>query len=283
MKRVALITGTSSGIGLAVAVDAARAGYQTIATMRDTARSAALLTAAEAAGVEVEVRRLDVVDRASVAGTVSEVVAEHGRLDVVVNNAGQGHVGTVEVDSVDDFRRMMEINFFGVVQVTKAVMPHLRESGGRLVTVSSVGGVIGQPFNEAYCAAKFAVEGMMESLAPLAAAHGVRITVVEPGAVRSSFVANAGRPGGADVSDAGASAGFGIYAEELRHYLRRASAAFSQAQTPDEVAGRVMEVLASDAPPFRLQTSRSAREFVALKLADVDGESVTGATARWLS
>ena len=121
---------------------------------------------------------------------MAAVAADHGRIDAVVNNAGAGHLGTIETESVDDVRRVMEVNFFGVVAVTRAAMPHLRASGGRLVTVSSVGGAVGQPFNEAYCAAKFAVEGFMESLVPVAATVGVTVVVIEPGAVASDFVAN---------------------------------------------------------------------------------------------
>ncbi len=189
-ERVLVITGTSSGIGLATAVAVARHGFVTVATMRDPSRAGRLLEAAGAAGVTVDIRQLDVTDAASVSSCIDGVVADHGRIDAVVNNAGAGHLGTIETESVDDVRRVMEVNFFGVVAVTKAAMPHLRASGGRLVTVSSVGGAIGQPFNEAYCAAKFAVEGFMESLVPVAATVGVTVVVIEPGAVASDFVAN---------------------------------------------------------------------------------------------
>ena len=189
-ERVLVITGTSSGIGLATAVAVARHGFVTVATMRDPSRAGRLLEAAGAAGVTVDIRQLDVTDAASVSSCIDGVVADHGRIDAVVNNAGAGHLGTIETESVDDVRRVMEVNCFGVVAVTKAAMPHLRASGGRLVTVSSVGGAIGQPFNEAYCAAKFAVEGFMESLVPVAATVGVTVVVIEPGAVASDFVAN---------------------------------------------------------------------------------------------
>lgn len=164
--RTVLITGTSSGIGLAAAIAAARAGWRTVATLRDTGRADALRKAAAEAGVEIDIRQLDVVDEASVTAAVEGVIADYGRLDAVVNNAGAGHVGTLELESVADVREVMEVNFFGVLNVSKAALPHLRATGGRLITVTSVGGVIGQPFNEAYCAAKFAVEGYMESLAP---------------------------------------------------------------------------------------------------------------------
>src|SRR5436190_1948312 len=176
-----LITGTSSGIGLSSAVSLAHAGYPVVATLRNPDRAGELQARAKEAGVELDVRRLDVTDDASVEECVRAVVADYGQLHAVVNNAGSGHLGTLEQDSLEEYRRVFEVNFFGVLRVSKAALPHLRASGGRLVTVTSVGGVIGQPFNEAYCAAKFAVEGLMESLAPVAQRHGVHVSLVEPG------------------------------------------------------------------------------------------------------
>ena len=169
MSPVALITGTSSGIGLSTAVAAAKHGFTTVATMRNTSKDGALRAAAEEAGVSTSTSAaLDVVDEASITSCIDGVVADHGSLDILVNNAGRGFVGTIEQVSMAEMREVMEVNFFGVVAATKAAMPHLRAARGRVITVTSVGGVVGQPFNEAYCAAKFAVEGFMESLAPVA-------------------------------------------------------------------------------------------------------------------
>lgn len=111
---------------------AARAGWRTVATMRDVGRAQRLRDAADAAGVGdlLDVRRLDVVDQASVVACVADVMAVHGRLDAVVNNAGAGHVGTLELETVDDVRAVMEVNFFGVLHVTRAALPHLRAAGG---------------------------------------------------------------------------------------------------------------------------------------------------------
>ncbi|WP_380282028.1 SDR family NAD(P)-dependent oxidoreductase [Kitasatospora purpeofusca] len=277
--RIVLITGTSSGIGLAAAVAAARAGFRVVATMRDTGRSGALLKAAEAAGVagRVEVARLDVTDAPSVADCLAGLLDRHGRLDAVVNNAGAGRVGTVEQDGLGPVREAMEVNYFGVVEVTRAALPHLRATGGRVVTVTSVGGVVGQPFNEAYCAAKFAVEGFMESLAPVAATVGVAVSVVEPGAVASEFVASQG------IDLPALLAAAGPYAPALDAYAARTRAAFGQAQTPEQAAEAVITALSADRPPFRLQTSDRARAFVATKLADLDGSAVQHLTAGWVA
>lgn len=274
-ESILLITGTSSGIGLASAVAAARAGFTVVATMRDPDRSAALLAAASHAGVTLDVQPLDVTDPASIDACVSYVEATYGRLDALLNNAGAGHLGTIELESVDDVRGVMEVNFFGVVAMTRAVMPLLRASGGRVVTVSSVGGVVGQPFNEAYCAAKFAVEGFMESLTPVAATVGVRVSVIEPGAVTTEFVANVGGRRSVDGTP---------YAAALDAYLARTAAAFdpANAQTPEGVADAIVEVLTSENPLARVQTSEAARRFAGVKLADLDGAHVQHVTAHWV-
>ncbi|SDS94543.1 Short-chain dehydrogenase [Streptomyces sp. TLI_053] len=277
--RIVLITGTSSGIGLAAAIAAAGAGFRVVATMRDTGRSGPLTEAAEAAGVadRIEIARLDVTDAASVTACLADVAARHGRLDAVVNNAGSGRVGTVEQDGLAPVREVMEVNFFGVVEVTRAALPHLRASGGRVVTVTSVGGVVGQPFNEAYCAAKFAVEGFMESLAPVAATVGVTVTVVEPGAVASEFVASQG------IDLPALLAAAGPYAPALDAYVARTRTAFDQAQSAEAAAASIVAALTAERPPFRVQTSDRARAFVGAKLADLDGSAVQGITAGWVA
>ncbi|MCH0561731.1 MULTISPECIES: SDR family oxidoreductase [unclassified Streptomyces] len=270
--RTVLITGTSSGIGQATAVAAARAGWRVIATMRDTAKAGPLLAAAEEAGVAVDVRPLDVTDPA----TVEACLAGLDRLDALVNNAGAGHVGTLEQESVEDVRAVMEVNFFGVLHVTKAALPLLRAAKGRVLTVTSVGGVVGQPFNEAYCAAKFAVEGFMESLAPVAATAGVSVSVVEPGAVASEFVSNVGVT--QDVLDRA-----GRYAPALSAYLERTRGAFSGAQTPQDVAEQMVDLLSVERPAFRVLTSDAARAFAGTKLKDLDGSAVQTLTGTWVA
>ncbi len=277
---VVLITGTSSGIGLAAAVAAAGHGFTTVATMRDTGKDGALRAAAEAAGVTLDIRALDVVDEASVASCIAGVVADHGALDVLVNNAGRGYVGTIEQVSMDDMRAVMEVNFFGVVACTKAAMPHLRASKGRVITVTSVGGVVGQPFNEAYCAAKFAVEGFMESLAPVAATVGVQVSVIEPGPVSTEFVANVG----VDVARIFAEAG--EYEPAMQAYMRHVMAEFANpeaAQTADEVGEVVLTAMVTDSAAFRHQTSHWSRTFTGTKLSDHDGSAVVGMTTDWVT
>ncbi|WP_446214356.1 SDR family NAD(P)-dependent oxidoreductase [Micromonospora sp. IBSANI012] len=277
-EQTVLVTGTSTGIGLEIALGCARAGWRTVATMRDPGRADRLREAADAAGVAdlIDVRPLDVTNADAAAAAVAETVAAYGRLDAVVNNAGAGHVGTLEQETVDDVRAVMEVNFFGVLHVSRAALPHLRACRGRLVTVTSVGGVVGQPFNEAYCAAKFAVEGFMESLAPVAAGVGVTVAVIEPGAVASEFVANVGVDRDRAIERAG------VYGPALRTYLDRSDRVFAAAQSPADAAAVVVAAVTGPTPSPRTQTSTTAREFVRVKLADLAGTAVTDLTTGWL-
>ncbi len=276
--RTVLITGTSSGIGLATAISAAKAGWTTIATMRDLRKDTALRQAADTAAVVLDVRALDVTDPVSIAACVGGVTTDHGQLDALINNAGAAHVGTLETADMADIRACLEVNFFGVVQLSQVALPLLRISRGRLITVTSVGGVVGQPFNEAYCAAKFAVEGFMESLAPVAASVGVAVCVIEPGAVRSEFINNLGADPAALI------AGSGPYAGALGGYLNRVGSQFStHAQSAADVGNVIAGALIADPLPFRIQTSEGARKFVGVKLADLDGSAVQRLTTSWLA
>jgi NAD(P)-dependent dehydrogenase (short-subunit alcohol dehydrogenase family) len=276
---VVLITGTSSGIGLATAIAAARAGHRVVATMRDVTRNADLLEAARAAGVELDIRELDVTDESEIETCIAGVATDYARLDAVINNAGVGHIGTIELESVGAVHTVMNINFFSVVMITRAAMPYLRAARGNLITVTSVGGAIGQPFNEAYCAAKFAVEGFMESLTPVAATVGVKVTVIEPGPVSSKFVENIGADFPTMIRTAGP------YAPALQHYLTRTQTQFASAnaQDPAVVGELIADVLAVTPAPARVVTSEYAKRFVGTKYADLDGSAVQEMTWGWVT
>jgi NAD(P)-dependent dehydrogenase (short-subunit alcohol dehydrogenase family) len=274
---VALVTGTSGGMGLATAVGLARAGLTVVATMRDTGKGDALRRAAEDAGVEVDVRALDVTDSEQARACVDGVLADHGSVDVLVNNAGRGAVATLEQLSDAQLQEQLEVNYLGVARLTRLVLPSMRAAGsGRVVTVTSVGGAVGQPFADAYCAAKFAVEGLMQSLAPVAAKLGVTVSIVEPGAVASEFVGNVHR-GDEGLSSQDA------YSRMLAAYLERTAGAFDNAQTPEQAAEVIVQAATTTEPRFRWQTSAQASQFVGLSLADLDGSRVTGFTSTWIA
>lgn len=219
-ESILLVTGTSSGIGLATSVAAARNGFTVVATIRDLGKADALRSAADAAGVTLDLRKLDVTDPATIESCFAHVRATYGRLDAVLNNAGAGHLGTIEVESVDEVRAVMEVDFFGVVAVS----------------------------------------------------------VVEPGAVTTEFVANVGLPE--------TPAAYGTpYEGALRAYLERTAAAFdpANAQTPEGVADAIVAVLTDERPAARVQTSEAARRFAGVKLSDLDGAHMQHVTAGWVA
>jgi NAD(P)-dependent dehydrogenase (short-subunit alcohol dehydrogenase family) len=274
MSRTVLITGTSSGIGLATAVAAARDGWRVVATVRDPSRTGALHE------LPIDVRQLDVTDEESVDRCLAGVVRDYGGLDALVNNAGVANSDpTMEMSSTAALRANLEVNFFGVVAVSRLAMPLLRASRGRLVTVGSVHGVIGQPFNEAYCAAKFAVEGFLESLAPVAEAHGVRVSIVVPG-----FVPDTNFGYFPDVNRHTLQADSGPYADTYAGYLEWVTGQGweSAGQPAREVAQVVLDTLRSERPAFRVPAGPWAAAYLAHKLADRDGATVQGLARTWL-
>ncbi|MFI5321891.1 MAG: SDR family oxidoreductase [Myxococcota bacterium] len=271
MSGVALITGTSSGIGLATAIAFAKAGFRSVATLRDPAKAGALRERAAREGVAVDVRALDVERADSVASCVAGVLRDFGAIDVLVNNAGAGFVAALEQTSEAELRRVMEVNFFGVWRTTQAVLPAMRAAGrGRIVSVTSMGGLFGQPFNDAYCAAKFAVEGAMEALAPVAARFGVQVALVEPGPVNTEFVASVMRSSPvvtATQPDA--------YSELMARYRASTANVFATlGQTGDDIARVILEAATAAQPHFRYVTSEFARGLAAQKYVDPTGDSV---------
>jgi NAD(P)-dependent dehydrogenase (short-subunit alcohol dehydrogenase family) len=195
--RTAVITGAAGGIGRAIAVLLARRGcHLALADINETglAETAALV---RADGLRVSLHRLDVADRAAVAEFPNIVAAEHETVDVLVNNAGVAIGGTFEQVSDEDFEWLFEINFWGVVRMTRAFLPLLRASGdARVVNLSSVYGLIAPPEQVAYAASKFAVRGFSEALRHELEGSGIGVTVVHPGGVNTLIAENARVPAG---------------------------------------------------------------------------------------
>jgi len=275
MKAVALVTGTSSGIGLFTAVQLAQAGLAVVATMRNPAKAEALKAEAAAAGVELDVRALDVQDAASIAACVNGVLGDYGRIDLLVNNAGSGFLGTMEETTFEQLMQVMDVNFYGVWRVTEAVFPHMRRAGsGRIVTNTSIGGLIGQPFNDAYCAAKFAVEGFMESLAPVASRLGIHVSIIEPGPVATEFVATVREKLGQNQPTEAS----GAYTTMRDSYLAASTQVFAMAQTGADVARVMVEAATAEQPHLRYVTSDLVRGIAGRKYVDLTGDSIIAMT-----
>jgi NAD(P)-dependent dehydrogenase (short-subunit alcohol dehydrogenase family) len=189
-NKVAVITGTSSGFGLLTAVELARRGFEVVATMRDLGRRSYLEEAAAGAGVsaKIDVRKLDVTEFDRIPTFVAEVLGDHKRIDVLVNNAGFAMAGFAEDLQLEEIRLQFETNFFGTVAMTKAVLPTMRaQQSGHIIMLSSVGGQHGAPIISSYSASKHALEGWSESLRLEMASLGIKVVLIEPGAFRTDI------------------------------------------------------------------------------------------------
>jgi NAD(P)-dependent dehydrogenase (short-subunit alcohol dehydrogenase family) len=183
--KIAVITGSSSGFGLLTSIELAKAGFRVVATMRDLGRRERLDQAAAAAGVadQIDIRALDVTNFEALPPFVEAVVRDHGRLDVLVNNAGFAVAGFAEDIKLEELRRQFETNFFGAVAMTKAALPTMRrQHSGHIIMVSSIGGLLGSVSVSSYSASKHALEGWSESLRMEVNALGIKVVLVEPGA-----------------------------------------------------------------------------------------------------
>ena len=203
--RVAVVTGGGGGIGRAVAVALARRGCHLALADIDSAGLAETATQVEALGVRASVHAIDVADRAAVAALPPALLAVHGRIDVLVNNAGVALGGTFEQVSEEDFDWLMAINFGAVVRLTRAFLPLLRASDdARIVNLSSIYGIVSPPGQSAYSASKFAVRGFSNALRHELEGTRVGVTVVHPGGVATAIARSARAPAGVDPAEVAA-------------------------------------------------------------------------------
>ena len=250
--RVWLITGCSAGFGRELALTALAAGDRVVATARQPHQLADIVAAG---GERVRTAPLDVTDEEQIHAAVALALAEFGRIDVVVNNAGHGSVGAVEELDLADLRALMDVMFFGAVAVTKAVLPHLRARGsGAIVQISSMGGQLSMPGFGAYCAAKFALEGLSEALAAEVAPFGVRVLIVEPGALRTEF-------GGRRMHRSRTLDAYAVSTGPTRAAVDAMDG--TQPGDPRKAAEAVLRVLDSPEPPLRLALGNDAVDHIA--------------------
>ncbi|WP_328446864.1 oxidoreductase [Streptomyces sp. NBC_00386] len=240
MSKVWLITGASSGFGRAFTEAAVGRGDVVVATAR---RPEALAGLVAAHPDQVEALALDVTDPAGIDSVVADVVERHGRIDVLVNNAGRTHVGAAEETTDAELRSLFELHFFGPAALVRAVLPHMRERrSGAIVQMSSMGGQMTYPGFAAYCATKFGLEGFSDALAAEVAPLGIKVLIVEPGAFRTNL-----------MGAAGASEEIADYADTVGP-TRQAVAAGDGDQPGDPAKGvaAVLAALADDRTPLRL-------------------------------
>lgn len=268
--QIVLITGSSSGVGYETALTFARNGFKVIATMPHLEKSEALNKKIKEENLNVDIKQLDVTNEKNIKDVVDDVLKTYGKIDILVNNAGAGLLGTLEQTKLSQAHQIMNVNYFGVRNVTNAVLPSMRKNTGRIISITSVGGIIGQPFNADYCAAKFAVEGLMESLAPEMKRLGIKISVVEPGPINTNFISSTLERSYALSNDLKPD-----YQEMLDAYTDATKKVFANgAQDPAEVAKLIFDIALVDKPHFRYQTSDLSRQVASLKLTDSTGDKI---------
>lgn len=275
MNRNVLITGSSTGVGFESAILFALKGYKVYATMRNLDKAEELKRRADSENLDITVVHLDVTDIKSIKSAIDRVIEEDGKIDLLINNAGAGFAKTTEQATEDEIRWVTDVNYHGTVFCTQAVLPFMRKQrSGQIISVTSVGGLVGQPFNELYCGAKFAVEGYMEGLATYVSdAFNIGISCVEPGGIATEFMKSA-----IDKTAVDGQLSAGEYLPIFEKYLagsqkRAADSIETVYQTGTEVAEIILRVAESENPPLRTRTSKWAEDFCNLK-TQIDPEGV---------
>ncbi|MFM0117803.1 oxidoreductase [Paraburkholderia sp. RL18-101-BIB-B] len=262
MSKTFLITGVSSGFGRAFAQAALDAGHTVVGTVRNAAaRDAFTALAAERAHAVV----LDVTDFEAIAPAVAAITQTVGPIDVLVNNAGYGHEGTLEESPLGDLRRQFDVNVFGAVAMIKAVLPAMRERrSGHIINITSMGGFITMPGIAYYCGSKFALEGITDALAKEVAGFGIKVTAVAPGSFRTDWAGRSMVRASRSVADY----------DTLFDPIREAREAKSgkQAGDPHKAAQALLEIVAAKNPPMHLLLGNDALDLVKTKLAALNEE-----------
>jgi NAD(P)-dependent dehydrogenase (short-subunit alcohol dehydrogenase family) len=251
-KSVALVTGASSGIGKATALQLAALGFTVYAAARRVERMS------DMADHGIHVESLDVTDDGSMVKVVDKIVSEHGRIDILVNNAGYGSYGAVEDVPIAEARRQFDVNVFGLARLTQLVLPHMRaQRDGYIVNISSMGGKIWEPLGGWYHAAKFAVEGLSDCLRAEVAEFGIKVVVVEPGSITSEWATIS-----ADNLEAiSADTPYRGQAKLIARGLRKSDTSFL-ASKPEVVAEAIGKAVQRTKPRTRYPVGGGARTFL---------------------
>jgi len=253
-QKVAIVTGSSSGIGYATSLMLARKGFYTYASARNIDKSASLQSIANAESLPLKLIQLDVTDDSSAKDALEKIVLERGRIDVLVNNAGYALFGAFEDLSLDEIKAQFETNFFGVIRVTQHVLPIMRKQGGGvIVNVSSINGLIAFPVISAYVSTKFAIEGLSESIAYELEPFGIKVILIEPGVIGSNFMKGSVLPKKAlDPKSP--------YSELVQKVSVKTNSQHEDknATQPQEVANTIIQAISTEKPEFRYVVGNDA-------------------------
>jgi NAD(P)-dependent dehydrogenase (short-subunit alcohol dehydrogenase family) len=268
-NEVVLVTGASRGIGYATAELLAREGYCVYAAVRRSSSLELVSTGQKQNPKNFHLIELDVTDQTSIDNAIKTIMANEGHLDVLVNNAGIMVYGSIENTTIEEAQKIFDVNFFGVMRVTQAVLPIMREQKrGRIIQISSRSGFRPLPSISVYAASKFALEGLSETMAAVLKPWNIEISLIEPGPVNTDL-------------DYESPYGSRLPRSNDPYYLIFDRAGLLDpyspiAQQPEEIAFRVKEAIEADQPLFRYQTSAHIKRQAALRLVDITGSSAVG-------
>jgi NAD(P)-dependent dehydrogenase (short-subunit alcohol dehydrogenase family) len=265
-NKVAVVTGSSSGIGYETSLALAREGFLTYATMRNLEKGSGIKSVSDKENLPLKLMQLDVTDDASVSKAVQSIVSDSGRIDVIVNNAGYGLVGAFEDLSLDEIKQQYETNFFGVVRVTQAVIPVMRkQKSGKIINISSGAGRFGYPGGSAYVSTKFAMEGLSESLSYELDPFGIKVILVEPGVIRTNF-------GNGMVVAKKSQDPASAYLSMTRKMNDVLGQLMQNGSPPSLVANLVLQAAKSDTPNLRYLAGKDVEQWVDQKKKMSDKE-----------
>ena len=265
MEKVAIVTGSSSGIGFETSLALAREGYFTYATMRNTAKSDKIKEIAKKENLKISILELDVDDENSAKTAIAQILDQKQRIDVLVNNAGWGLWGCVEDVSVDEFKEQFETNFFSIIRLIQEVVPTMRkQSSGTIVNVSSVVGRIGFPASPAYISSKFALEGLSESLRFEFAPFGIDVIIIEPGVIKTDFMKNMKMAKKSELDT--------VYKDITTKVVSGVKMMAEMGTPPKEVANTIVKAIKDKKPLPRYIVGNDASMFLEAKKSKTDIE-----------
>ena len=265
MEKVAVVTGSSSGIGFETSLALAREGYFTYATMRDVKKTAEIQKITDEESLPLKIIELDVDNEESAENAINTIIQEKDRIDVLVNNAGWGIWGTGEDVSIEEFKGQFETNFFSIVRMIQKVAPTMRKQGsGNIVNISSVAGRIGLPASTAYVSSKFAVEGLSESLRYELGQFGINVIIIEPGVIKTNFFDSMKTAKKADTGE--------TYRDITLKVITGVKMMAEMGTSPKEVAQVIINSLKEEKPLPRYIVGNDAAMFMEAKKMKTDIE-----------
>jgi NAD(P)-dependent dehydrogenase (short-subunit alcohol dehydrogenase family) len=275
-QQIALITGSSSGIGFETSLLLARNGIYTYATMRNLSKSQEILDITKKECLPLRVLTLDVTDEESTQKAIDMVMYEQNRIDILVNNAGYSLVGALEQISMDEIKEEFETNFFGIIKLIQKVLPQMRkQQSGRIINVSSLAGRIGLPIVSAYVSSKFALEGLSESLKYEVQDFGIYVILMEPGVIKTNFIKNlkiGKQVITSENGDVNTSSADLPYADISQKRISAFKPRFEKGSSPKEVADTILEAVTSDKPKFRYIVGQDASKLMEIRKNTSDEE-----------